>query len=198
MKRFLLAVIAVCAVTFEAGAQNWLDAVKKVATDAIDNATGGQLTALAIVSTWNYKAPASRLDGSDVLSTATGALTGSTINTKLQSIFEKVGIKEGFCSITFEKDGTFTMPVKSKSISGTYEFDPSTHSITLNTGKMGSFTGYAYINGADLEIVFPVNKLVEFVTALGSKVSALSSITSMLEKFENAYIGFAFVNTKLN
>ena len=198
MKRLIMIVAAALCFAAPVSAQSWLDAVKKVATDAIDSATGGQLTALAIVSTWNYKAPASRLDGGDVLSSATGALAGSTINTKLQSIFEKVGIKDGFCSITFEKDGTFTMPVKSKSISGTYEFDPSTHSITLNTGKMGSFTGYAYINGADLEIVFPVNKLVEFVTALGSKVSALSSITSMLEKFENAYIGFAFVNTKLN
>lgn len=190
----LLVVMNMTAMT--AGAQGWLDAVKKIATDAIDNATGGQLTAKAIVGTWNYKAPASRLDGGDILSSAGGALMGSSLNAKLESIFEKVGIKEGFCSVTFGDDGSFSMPVKSKTVSGTYEFDPSTHAITLTIGKKGSFTGYAYINGLNLEIVFPVNKLVDFVTAIGSKISALSTITSMLDKLENAYIGFEFASIK--
>ena len=182
-----------CATTVTVQAQDWLDALKKVATDVIDNATGGQLTAVAIIGTWNYKAPASRLDGGDVLSTVGGAVAGSTINSKLESIFQKVGIREGFCSITFNQDGTFSMPTKLKTVEGTYEFDPSSHSITLTTGKLNtSFTGYAYINGLELELVFPVNKLVDFVTAVGSKVSAFSSITSLLEKFDNAYLGFAF------
>lgn len=192
MKKLILMMAVLCCTTVTVEAQGWLDAVKKVATDAIDSATGGQLTAKAIVGTWNYKAPATRLDGGDILSNAGGALAGSTINAKLQPIFEKVGIREGFCSITFGNDGTFSMPVKSKTIEGTYEFDPSTHAITLTTGKLGSFTGYAYISGTELEIVFSANKLVDFVTAVGSKISSLKTITSMLEKVENAYIGFAF------
>ena len=191
MKRLIVLTAMLCTMTLTAGAQSWLDALKQVATDVIDNATGGQLTAKAIIGTWNYKEPATRLGGSDVLSNVGGALAGSTVNDKLKPIFEKVGIKEGFCSITFNDDGTFTMPVKSKSISGTYEFDPSTHAITMQM-KLGSFTGYAYINGTNLELVFPVDKLVDFVTAVGSKISALKNVTAMLEKFENTYLGFAF------
>ena len=191
MKRLIVLTAMLCTMTLTAGAQSWLDALKQVATDVIDNATGGQLTAKAIIGTWNYKEPATRLGGSDVLSNVGGALAGSTVNDKLKPIFEKVGIKEGFCSITFNDDGTFTMPVKSKSISGTYEFDPSTHAITIQM-KLGSFTGYAYINGTNLELVFPVDKLVDFVTAVGSKISALKNVTAMLEKFENTYLGFAF------
>lgn len=192
MKKLIVLMAAVCLATAGAEAQNWLDAAKKVATDVLDSATGGKLTEVAIIGTWNYKSPASRLDGGDILSSAGGALVGSTVNSKLTSIFEKVGVREGFCSITFNSDGTFVMPVKSKKLEGTYEFNPSTHAITLNTGKLGSFTGYAYINGTELEIVFPVNKLVDFMKTLGSKVSALSSVTSMLDKFENANLGFAF------
>lgn len=192
MKKLIVLMAVLCATTATVGAQNWLDALKQVATDAIDNATGGQLTAMAIIGTWNYTAPATRLDGGDILSNAGGALASSTINGKLQPIFEKVGIKEGVCSITFNNDGTFSMPTKLKTVEGTYEFDPSTHAITLTVGKVGSFTGYAYISGTNLEIVFPVNKLVDFVTAVGSKISSLKSIVSMLEKVENAYVGFAF------
>lgn len=192
MKKLIVLMVVLCATTASVEAQSWLDAIKQVATDVIDNATGGQLTAKAIIGTWNYKAPATRLEGGDILSSAGGALAGSTVNAKLQPIFEKVGIREGFCSITFNNDGTFSMPTKLKTIEGTYEFDPSTHAITLTTGKIGNFTGYAYISGTNLEIVFPVNKLVDFVTAVGSKISSLKTITSMLEKVENAYLGFAF------
>lgn len=192
MKKLIVLLVVLCATTVTVEAQSWLDALKQVATDVVDNATGGQLTAKAIIGTWNYKTPATRMSSGDALANVGGALAGSTINDKLKPIFEKVGIREGFCTITFNEDGTFAMPVKGRNISGTYEFDPSTHAITLTVGKMGSFTGYAYISGTNLEIVFPVDKLVDFVTAVGSKISALKSIATMLEKVENAYLGFAF------
>lgn len=192
MKKIVLMIAAAAFFAVPASAQSWLDAVKKVAADVVDEATGGKLTEAAIVATWEYKAPAVRLDGDDALGSVSGALAGSAVDSKMKSAFETVGIKEGFCSITFEKDGTFTMPVKSKKISGTYVFDPSDHSIKLDTGKMGAFTGYAYISGLDLQIVFPADKLVGFVSLLGSKVSALSSVTALLSRYENAYMGFAF------
>lgn len=192
MKKLIVLLVLLCAGTFTARSQSWLNALKQVATDVVDNATGGQLTAKAIIGTWKYKSPATRVGGGDVLSNVGGALAGSTINDKLTPIFEKAGIKEGFCSITFNDDGSFAMPVKGKNISGTYEFDPSTHAITLQLSKLGSFKGYAYISGTSLELVFPVNKLVDFLKIVGSKVSSLSTVTSLLDKVEDAYLGFAF------
>ncbi|MBS6459334.1 MAG: DUF4923 family protein [Alistipes sp.] len=194
MKRLLIIALALCALSQTADAQGWLDAVKKVATEAADKATGGQLTAKAIVGTWNYSAPAARLDGDNALSSLSGSLAGSAISTKMAAAFEKVGIREGFCSITFNDDGTFAMPVKGKSVSGTYEFDPATHALTLHVGKsgLGSFGGYAYISGSNLQIVFPTDKLMTFLTNFGSKISALSSVTALLEKYDNAYLGFEF------
>lgn len=192
MKKILLMIVAVACFAVPASAQNWLETVKKVATDVVDEATGGKLTAVAIVGTWEYKAAASRLEGDDVLKNVGGAVAGSAIDTKLTGIYEKAGIKEGFCSIAFNSDGTFSMPVKSKSIAGTYVFEPSNHTITLNVCKLGSFSGYAYISGTDLQIVFPVNRLMNFVTALGAKISAFSTVTALLNQYENAYLGFAF------
>ncbi len=194
MKRFLIIALAFCAVSQTADAQGWLDAVKKVATEAADKATGGQLTAKAIIGTWNYSAPAARLDGDSTLSSLSGSLVGSTLGTKMAAAFEKVGIREGFCTITFNDDGSFAMPVKGKSVSGTYEFDPATHAITLHIGKssLGSFGGYAYISGSKLQIVFPTDKLMTFLTQFGSKITALSSVTALLEKYDSAYLGFEF------
>lgn len=193
MKKLIVLLVLLCATTTASvEAQNWLDALKQVATDVVDDITGGQLTAKAIIGTWNYKAPATRLEGGNVLSNVGGALAGSTINDKLKPIFEKVGIREGFCTITFNEDGTFAMPIKGKALNGTYEFDPSTHAITLKFSTFGSFTGYAYISGSNLELVFPVDKLVNLMKLVGSKISALSTVTSLLENVDNAYLGFAF------
>ena len=194
MKKSLIISLLLCAATFTAEAQSWLDAVKKIAAETVDNATGGKLTALAIVGTWNYEAPAVRTSSDDVASNIGGTLASSALNSKIAAAFEKVGISKGFCSITIDKDGTFSMPVKSKTLNGTYEFDPSTHSITLVFGKSaaGTFTGYAYISGTNLQLVFPVDKFVGFLTSVGSKVSALSSVTAMLQQCENAHVGLEF------
>lgn len=194
MKRLIIFAVMLFAVTSSAEAQGWLDAVKKVATDVVDSATGGKLTAKAIIGTWGYKAPATRLDSGNILSNAGGAVAASAIESKMKTAFEKVGVKEGFCSITFNDDGTFSLPTKAKTVSGTYEFDPETHAIVFHTGKGGGsgFTGYAYISGSDLQIVFPADKLVDLATFIGSKISALSAVTSLLKNVENAYIGLAF------
>lgn len=176
-----------------ASAQGLLDAVKKVATEAVDQVTGGKLTEAALAGTWNYSAPGVKMGSSDVLANVGGTVLESTVSSKLATAYEKVGISQGCCSITFGDDQTFSMPVKGHTLSGTYEYDASTHAITLTVDKIkAGFTGYAYISGSDLQLVFPVEKLVSLVTAIGSKISSLSSVTTMLQKYDDVYLGFEF------
>ncbi len=195
MKRLtvLLILMLTCTAVERATAQSWLDALKGVATEVIDQATGGKLTEKAIVGAWNYTSPGVRMGSSDTLSNLAGSAMESTIEGKLSSVYEKIGIREGFCQITFTDEKGWSMPVKGHEVKGTYTYDPSTHAITLTLSKLGaSFTGYAYIDGEHLELVFPVDKLMSFVTALGSKISALSSVSTMLEKYDDVYLGFQF------
>lgn len=193
MKRFFVCTLAALFCLSGASAQSWLDAVKRVATDAVDQATGGKLTEKALVGTWNYSAPGVKLNSSDTLADVGGSVMEGTVSEKLKSIYEKAGIVAGACSITFGDDDTFSMPVKGHELTGTYEFDPSTHAITLQTGKLKtSFTGYAYVSGGNLQLVFPVDKLMSFVTAVGSKVSSLSTLSSLLQKYDNVNLGFEF------
>lgn len=192
MKRLFITLIALFTLT-TAEAQ-WLDALKKVATEAIDKATDGKLTQMAVIGTWNYSAPAVKLEGDNALSNIGGSAISATVGDKLEQAFTKVGISSGFCSVTFNEDGTYTMPVKGRQIKGTYTYNSSDHSLTLKVGQSGKVEvkGYAYISGTNLQIVFPINKLTDFMVAIGSSIKSLNSITKLIEQYENIYLGFEF------
>lgn len=193
MRRIFITLIALFTIS-TVNAQGWLDALKKVATEAVDKATDGALTKIAIVGSWSYSAPAVKLDGEDTLTSLSGSALSATLGSKMESIFAKVGIVEGACSVTFNEDGTFTMPIKSRNISGTYTYNNEDHSLTMTLGqeKKVEVKGFAYISGANLQLVFQINKLTDFLVNVGSSVSSLSTITNLIKQYENIYLGFEF------
>ena len=173
-------------------AQDWKDALKKVVTSAADEATGGKLTEVAIVGAWRYTGPGIKFEGENLTSQLGGAAIESTVTKQLVKGYELVGIREG----AFAGDGTFTAQLGSHELAGSYTFDASTHELALqvSTGKipLGTIPGRAYLSGTELQLVFPATKLVELIESLGQKIQALSSVTKLLENYENVYIGFAF------
>ena len=167
-------------------AQDWKEALKKAATAAADKATDGKLTQYALAGTWNYTGPGVKFEGGDIASEVGGAALETAVVKQLEKAYAKAGIRPGA--------GTFTFG--SHTLSGTYEYDAPTHVVTLHFAKgklnLGSVPGHAYISGQELVLVFPVTRLVEVVTALGSKVSYFSTATTLLSKYKNVYVGFAF------
>ena len=195
MKKSLL-LLAALLLAGSAAAQDWKELLKKAATTAIDMATDGKLTQYAIVGTWCYTAPGVKFESDDWASELGGAALESTVTSKLESAYALVGIKPGACSFTFDREGAFTATMSSHTLSGTYEFDAATHVITLHFAKgkydLGSVPGHAYISGEALQLVFPVTKLVALIKGLGSRVSSLASISKLLDKYDDVYIGFRF------
>lgn len=197
MKRVFILTIAALALTCsEASAQSWLDALKSAASTAIDKVTGGKLTEKGIIGTWNYKQPGVKLSSDNTLSELAASAATSTIQGKLETYYTKVGIKAGACSFTFNSDGTFTSKFGQKTASGTYTFDTSTYKLSLkyNSGllNLGAIPAYAYMNGTNLQIVFPMDKLLSILTSLGSSIDSLSTITSLLKQYDSMKIGFEF------
>lgn len=187
--------IALLAFTGSVEAQSWLDALKKTATTVADQVTGGQLTAKALIATWNYTKPGVKLGSSDLASEIGGAALESTVVAKLESVYQMIGIKPGACSFTFNDDETFLFRIGSRELNGSYEFDASSHALTLQFSKsmsLGTFNAQAYLSGSELQIVFPADKLVQLMTLLGSKVSSLSTIAELLKNYDNVCIGFGF------
>ena len=197
-KSLLLALLLTCSALTPAAAQDWGELLKKAATNAADKLTGGKLTELALVGSWSYTAPAVRFESDNVLSELGGTAMESTVTGYLEKGYKLAGIKPGAASFTFNDDKSFTAVLgPAKNLSGTYEFDASTHEITLTFASgskfnLGTLTGHVYLSGNELQLVFPVTKLVGVIAAIGKKVSSLQTVASLLEKYKDVYVGFAF------
>ena len=138
MKRIIiLAIAAITLTTTNVQAQNWLNALKGVATSAIDKVTGGKLTANALYGTWSYNQPGIKLSSStNALSDLTATAATSTLQTKMATYYEKVGIKAGACSFTFNEDGTFKDTlISSESNRGAYVVQDKTIHATYTNDK---------------------------------------------------------------
>ena len=198
MKKFLiLAVAALTLTTTSVQAQNWLNSLKSAATTAIDKVTGGKLTANALYNTWSYNQPGIKLSSStNALSDIAGSAATSTLQAKMATYYEKVGIKPGACSFVFKEDGTFTSTFGQKTSGGTFTFNAETNQITLKYDNgllaLGAINAYAYINGSNLQLLFPMDKLLTLLTSLGSASNQLSTITSLLDNYDSVKIGFEF------
>lgn len=197
MKR-LYCILLLLLGTTTLSAQSWDDILKELtsgaATELVDQLTGGKLTATAIQGTWNYKEPAVRFESDDMISNLGSSAIESTITPKLEKAYQFVGIKAGAASFSFRADSTFTATLGKKELKGTYTFDPESHTMQLSFDAklLSSMSAKAYIDGAKLQLVFPVNKLLQLIKSVGSNISYLQTIIKLLENYENVYLGFGF------
>ncbi len=195
MKKLIAMLLLCCALPSAAGAQDWKDALTKIATSAADQLTDGKLTEKALLGTWNYARPGVKFEGGDIASEVAGAALESGVVKRLESLYGFFGLREGAGSFVFNDDKTFCAKLGKRELSGTYVYDAKTHRITLSFEgkiKLGTMQGNVYISGQELLLVFPATKLVDMLSVLGSRVSALSSFTELLDKYKNIYVGFAF------
>lgn len=196
MKKTLLLLFAAVALCSTAEAQNWLDALKGAASTAVDKATGGKATEAMLQGTWSYTRPGVKLVSESTAAELAASAATSTLQSKLESAYKLAGIKAGACSFTFNADKSFSSTFGARTLSGTYEYDAADHKITLHysTSKfnLGAISGYAFLNGTSLDLVFPFEKLMTLLTKLGSQISALNTVTSLLNNYDNIMIGFEF------
>lgn len=196
MKRVFIVLVALVAMCGTASAQSWGDILKGAVTDLVDEATGGKATEYLMTGSWGYASPAVRLESDNQLATLAGNAMVSTVETKLQSAYNLVGIKPGSYTLTLKEDMTFAMVIGQRTLSGTYTYNSDTHALELLFSskllKATSLRGFAHMSGDNLDVVFDCTKLVNFLSALGSKVSMLNSITQLVSNYDNVLVGFTF------
>lgn len=196
MKKLVILAVALVMTAVSADAQNLGDALKGIASSVADKISGGKLTEYALQGEWKYQCPGVKLASDNFLAEAGGAAAAGTIKSKLESAYKIVGIREGACNFNFAADNTFTATMGSRTLSGTYEFDSSTHAVTLrfstSSFNLGTISGFAYISGTNLDLVFSVDKLVGLITTLGAKISSLATVTALLKSYDSVMLGFEF------
>lgn len=179
-----------------ASAQAWLDALKGAATEIVDEVTGGKATQALLPGKWSYTSPAVRFTSSDILASTLSSGVSQSVETKLQKVYDFVGIKSGSCVFTFNADGSFTAVMGKRDLAGTYTYNSDSHAIELKfTTKLlnlGSMKGFAYLDGEKLELVFDCSKLFDLLKALGSKSSSLGSLAELAKSYDGMMLGFGF------
>ena len=193
MMKKLLFTLLLTAVALTAPAQNILDALKGVASDAIDKATGGKLTEQALIGEWQYARPGVKIGGEGVSGALGGAVLQSQLEQKLETVLEKAGIKPGACVFVFDRQNNVEVRMSQKSKKGTYEYAPDSHQIVLKFGSsaLAEFTGQIYLDGTNLQLLFPADKLVSLLKTVGSALPS-NGATALLKNFDKMSVGLEF------
>lgn len=196
MKKVVILFVALVAFAGAASAQTLGNLLKGAVTELVDQKTDGKVTEYLLAASWDYAEPAVRIESENELATLAGNAMVEGIAKKLTSAYNLVGIKADNHTLTLNTDDTFSMKVGNRTLTGTYTYDNETHAIVFNFDtklvNLSSLNGYAYISGDNLEVVYDCNKLVNFLKAIGSKVSVLEGLTNFLNKYDNVMVGFAY------
>lgn len=197
-KNIITAAIAILCISgnMTISAQSLKDILNSsVVKDAVSSMTGITLPT-DITGTWDYTGTAVKFEGDNVLKNATATLAATEIEKKLNTYTEKIGLKEGAFSYTFNADSTFTTSFKGKPFSGTYSLSPDGKRLTFNYSKtlnLMKMTATIEVTGAQTDIMFKADKLLEFIGKISSSSSnaTLKSISSIASQYDGMNIGFA-------
>lgn len=197
MKRILLLAALLVMTGGALRAQNWQELLKQTATSLGDRATEGKLTQYALPGSWSYTAPGVRFEGESAASDPGAALIASMVKEQLAKVYEKLGIQAGSSTVTFDNKGNFTVAVGEQKASGSYEYDAATHTISVRPSdeklaKIEAVAGRAYLSGSELQLLFPITRLLELAQSVSSQASSLEAVSTLLANYKDLYIGFAF------
>ena len=191
--------LALAGLSTSVEAQSLKDILKSaVVKDAVTSLTGGkELTSENLVGTWEYVNPAVVLEGDNALKNVAASAASGEIEKKLQTYCDKVGIKQGPFSYTFNNDNTFTCLFKGKKLSGTYSLDKENKTIQLNFGKLEKLqllkqSAQVVLTNDQLALLFPADKLLDFIGTLSSisGSATLKAVNSLAEQYDGVKVGF--------
>ena len=119
-------------------------------------------------------------------------LAAKKAETKLQEQLNKIGIKKGALTLTFNSDGTFSETFGSKRVSGTWSIKNS-KLIMKHTVRSTTLT--TQVSGKELMFVTDASKLLKLFQTLGSNStnSSISTVTSLMKKVKGMQCGITLV-----
>lgn len=198
MKKFILCagLLSLTCLCPQIQAQSLKDILKSSAVkDAVTSLTGGkELTAANLSGTWEYVSPAVMLEGDNALKNVAGNVAASEVEKKLQSYCDKIGLKAGTFSYTFNDDNTFTCIFKEKALKGTYTLQESDKTIQLKYGnlKIANISAQVVLTHDELALLFNAEKLLDFLGTLSSLSGSttLQAINKLTDQYEGFKVGF--------
>lgn len=173
-------------------AQSLKDLLNKETIEGVISTVTGSSGDLEVAGTWTYTGSAVVLESDNVLKKAGGSIATSTIESKLNTQLEKLGIKEGSTTFTFQSDDTFTVTMKNKTQEGTYTIDESASKINL-TFTTGSVAIAANVSQSsnEMTLTFDADKFMTAISYISNITnnSTLSALNTVLQSYDGVQVG---------
>lgn len=203
MKKLILMVMAAFMLQANCNAQSVKDVLSNILgsstsssnssiSDILGSVIGSsKLTAKNLVGTWKYSSPGCAFTSENLLAKAGGEIAATTVENKLKTYYNKVGIKSSNTYFTFNSDGTFTSKIDGKSWSGTYTYDESSNAIKLK-GVLLSISGYATKTTNGISLLFESKKLLTLLQTVSkfSGNTTLSTLGTLSKNYNGVRMGF--------
>ena len=177
---FLLSIFLASNLTVHTNAQSLKDILSSsTVKDAVTSLTGGKsVTSANLSGTWNYVNPAVLLEGDNALKNVAAGAASGEIEKKLQSYCDKIGIKSGTFSYTFNTDSTFSCVFKGKTLNGNLKFN--------------TLSAQVVVTDSQLSLLFNADKLLDFLGKLSSisDNATLKAVNTLAEQYDGMKVGF--------
>ena len=190
--------VAVCLAGQTASAQTLKDLLKKATNNetvknVVESVTGTTLP-VDVKGTWTYSGTAVKFESEDLLKSTAASLAAGQVEDKLDEYVQKVGIKAGTFSFTFNEDKTFSANVKGKSFNGTYSVSEDYKTMSLQFGKTFAtkpFTAAISATSAQLDLLFQADKLLELLEKLtaSSNNATLKTVSTIAGQYDGMQLG---------
>lgn len=204
MKKSLITLTACAALSlaaFSASAVNPLDALGSI----ISSATSTTKFEIAdIVGTWDYQSPAVSFKSDNALSKVGGMAGATVIEDKLAQYYNTLGLNT--LVVVINDDETFSMKIKSISLSGSLSKDDDGGNLTFKFNAFGKISIGSIAAKAEksatsnLTLTFDATKLIAVAEKVSSivKMESLSTVVNLLKSYDGLYVGARLKKTSSN
>lgn len=163
--------------------------------------TKTDLTLADLTGEYVSQGPAVTFKSDNFLQKAGGLAGAAAIESKLDPYYKQYGL-DGM-QLTIDTEANFTMTVKGMNLKGTITknndgtFAFNFKVVGINLGK---FTAYIEKSGSNLDLMFDASKLVSIISAIAKFTgnSMATTLSSLLDSYDGACIGFKMVSTSAN
>lgn len=173
------------------------------AGDATNSLLTGVIGSLAnnaqsgsIVGTWVYAEPSVEFTSTNLLAQAGGLVAANQMVTKLAPYYEKIGVRPGTFTLTFNKDNTCVVTMNGQTQQANYTYDAKAHTLQITGQVIGlSFgTVYATVSATQLSLTLDSSKLLNVAQSVASRSnnSTVSALSSIANSFNGMKTGFKF------
>lgn len=206
MKKFVSAIVALVALLAPASSQALdLKSILGNAAPAVGGLLDGLLTQSDITvaqmkGTWQATGSAVSFQSENFLQKAGGGAAASTVESKLNPYYEKLGLTGS--TLVIDEDGNFQLKVKGITLKGTIEKN-SDKTFNFNFtpfGKttIGSVKTYVEKSTTGLNVMFDAKKLKSLISTIAGLTgnSLASTAGKLLDSYDGMCVGFEYKAVK--